>query len=143
VTGLDRNNFEMIENGSRRAITSFSGVEDPIAVAVVSEAPLTDLGTPQAPSVLIQTHSVSDAIRQLQASGKARKALIITSSAGTQTLPGGIFILRTEANMARKAVVEACNQYGIGFLSVDPSATVDIALKQPRGLPTLKANIWK
>jgi hypothetical protein len=46
VTGLDRDNFEIIENGSRRAITSFSGVDDPIAVAVVSEAPLTDLGTP-------------------------------------------------------------------------------------------------
>jgi hypothetical protein len=93
--------------------------------------------------VLIQTHSVPDAIRQLQASGIARKALIITSSAGTQTLPEGMFILRTEANMARKAVVEACNQYSIGFPSLDPSATVDVALKQPRGLPTLKANVWK
>jgi hypothetical protein len=54
-----------------------------------------------------------------------------------------MFILRTEANMARKAVVEACNQYSIGFPSLDPSATVDVALKQPRGLPTLKANVWK
>jgi len=45
--------------------------------------------------------------------------------------------------MARKAIIEVCNQYFVGFMSPDPSATVEVALKQPSGLPTLEANFWK
>jgi hypothetical protein len=143
VTGLDRDNFEITESGVRRSITSFSTAADSIAIAVVSEAPLTDLDLLQEPSELIQTRSVSDAVRQLVASGKPRKALIVTADGGAETLPEGIFIVRTDANRARKTVVEACNQYTVGFTSVDPSVIAEVSLKQPSGLPTLKINIWK
>jgi hypothetical protein len=143
VTGLEPNNFEIIENGARRPVTSFLSVDDPIAIAVVSESPLTDLSGSHGPNQLIQTRSLSDAVRQLVASGKPRKALIITTAASTEIFPSGILIVRTDVNMARKAVVEVCNQYFVGFMSLDQSASVEVVLKQPGALPILKANISK
>src|SRR5258708_6413840 len=39
VTGLDRDNFEIVENGIRRPITGFSDVDSPISLAIVSDVP--------------------------------------------------------------------------------------------------------
>ncbi len=66
VTGLDQQNFEIIENGSRRPIADFLATESPIAVELVSEAPLATLsslfGTEDE---LIQTQSLADAVIRL------------------------------------------------------------------------------
>jgi hypothetical protein len=143
VTGLDRDAFQIIEGGARRALTSFSSVDDPIAVAVVSEAPLTRLDALQGPNELIQTRSVSDAVRQLVASGKPRKALIMTAAGSSEAVPGGVFIVKSDVSMLNQAVVEVCNQYLVAFMSMDPSATVEVVVKPPLGLPKLNANVWK
>jgi Ca-activated chloride channel homolog len=45
VTGLNQGNFEVIENGVGRTITSFRDAGSPIAVAVISEEPLPAVGT--------------------------------------------------------------------------------------------------
>ena len=123
----------MLENGSQRPITAFSSVDDPIAVAVVSDAPLSGLQTLHVPGELIETRSLSDAVRQLVASGKPRQALIVTTAAtAPEELPADILVARTDANLAQKTVVEVCNQYSVGFTSRQPSANVELVVGQGR-----------
>src|SRR2546429_7701831 len=78
VTGLERQQFEVVENGIRRAITGFS-TDAPISLAIVSDTPISVQGLNRETDVLIQTRSLQEALRQLAASGNSRKALIVAT----------------------------------------------------------------
>ena len=73
VTGLEEKSFEVVENGVRRAITDFSDVDSPIALAIVGDGPLPDVGPLGPQDQLIQAPSASDAVRRLRDSKNQRK----------------------------------------------------------------------
>jgi hypothetical protein len=143
VTGLAQEHFEVVEGGVRRAITDFSDVAAPIALAIVSQASLPAASTFNGPEdELIQTASLSDALRQLSASKNLRKVLVVTTATDTQAIPGGIEVLQTEPANLLKAMLELHNQYRLQFESSTSSAAVEVVLKPPVGLPLLRTN-WK
>ena len=81
VTGLWRQHFEILENGVRRELTDFENADNPISLAIVNESPLTEALSQFGPDVeLIQTSSMTEAIRQLSVSKNAQKALVIAST---------------------------------------------------------------
>ncbi len=142
VTGLEQEHFELVENGVRRPITDFSGVDSPISLAIVCEEPLPAIGTLGPEDELIQTRSLSNALRQLSASKNSRKALVITTTTDTQAIPGDIQTFQINRANVPKVVVELRNQYRLEFETSSPSASVEVVLKTPRGLPPLQPN-WK
>jgi hypothetical protein len=91
---------------------------------------------------LFQTLSVSNALRQLAASKNSRRVIVITTTTEHQAIPSGIQTLQVDRAGLLKAVIALRNEYRIGFDSSTPSASVEIVLKQPLGLPHLELN-WK
>ena len=144
VTGLEKENFQILENGVPRTITSFTNVDSPICLAIVSDTtlPIASLIN-QTGDEVIQTESLSDAVRQLAATKISRKALVIMSAPkAPQPIPAGIYVVRADPSTLQKTLVELRNQYVLHFDTAGPSTTFEVSLKQPRGLPPLKAN-WK
>src|SRR2546421_10714132 len=59
VTGLDREHFTILEGGIPRSIVDFSSPDAPIAIAIISQSPVTFLaGLFHSEDELIQTSSV-------------------------------------------------------------------------------------
>ena|SRR5690348_2387090 len=141
VTGLDQESFVILENGSPRPVTYFSSVDAPIAVAIVSASPL-PTGILKQADDLIQTSSVSDAVRQLNASQHQRKAIIVTAASGFRQIPAGIQVVQADPANVFRAVTELRNQYVLGFRRSDPAGLVEVKLNPLRGLPLLEA-AWK
>ena len=132
VTGLDPENFEVLENGLRLPLSNFAPAASPIAIAIVGEGP--------SDSDLIQATSVPDAIRRLEASSAPRKVLLLTAPA--DPVADGIEVVQaTPADLA-KMVIKLRNQYHLEFTPSTQTATIDILLKPPQNLPRL-AMIWK
>jgi hypothetical protein len=142
VTGLEEKNFEVVENGVRRAITDFSDVDSSIALAIVGDGPLPDVGPLGPQDQLIQAASVSDAVRRLRDSKNPRKVIVSLTTTNRQAVPAGIEILQTTRADLFKAVIELHNQYRLEFESSAPSAPIAIMLSPPAGLPHLELN-WK
>ena len=144
VTGLERAHFEIIENGVPRAITAFTDGSAPISIAIVANEAFPDVGTLGAGDELIQTPSVSNALRQLAASKNSRRVLVVTeataATAAPQEVPAGIEVAQVNSADLVKAVTSLRNQYRLEFDSAGPSATVEVAIKQPVGLPRLTLN---
>jgi len=69
VTGLDSDDFIVVEAGVRRPITAFKPAGSPIAIAVVSKR--------RVDAEVIQASTTADALAQLAAASAPRKALII------------------------------------------------------------------
>lgn len=130
VLGLDRDNFEIVAAGVRVPVTTFIEADSRIAIAVVSDR--------RVDGALIQAPSVAEALAQLAASPAPRKGLIIANGSDSAGIPAGVQVLRVDASVIEKAVVELRNQYVVQFESA--SANVDVVVKQPRGLPALRAN---
>jgi len=141
VTGLEREDFEVIENGVRRVITRFAAAQLPISLAVVSKERLPAMDIPGAAD-LIQTTSLSYALRQL-AAPHSRKAIVTTAEAPMATgIPPEIELVTVAPGGVAKAVAELRNQYRLEFESDPLSAEVEVVVKERRGLPRLKVN-WK
>ena len=143
VTGLDKENFVVLENGTARPITYFSDAHYPIAIAIISESPLQlDSQLTRPVDEIIEATSVSEALRQLAASKSLRKAIIQTISAAVPDVPAGVQVIQIDRDNVAKAVTELRNQYLLRYQASAPSAQIEIVLKQPRGLPPLKTT-WK
>jgi hypothetical protein len=142
VTGLEQQSFEVVENGVRRALTDFSDVASPLSIAIVTDGPLPDVGPLGPEDELIQTPSLSNALRQLAASKNQRKVIVNLSAADASSVPSGIQVLQTDRANLVKAVVELHNQYRLEFESSSPSARFEVVLKPPAGLPHLELT-WK
>jgi hypothetical protein len=130
VLGLDRDTFEIVQAGARVPITSFVEADSPIVIAVVSDR--------RVDGSLIQASSIPEALTQLAASNSPRKGLIIANGADAAAIPAGIQVMRAEPSAIEKAVVELRSQYVVHFES--ESANFEVVIKQPRGLPALRAN---
>ena len=141
VTGLEQGGFEIVEDGIRRPITEFSDAGSPISLAIVSDSPVA-VGNLILPNdELIQTRSVTDAVRQLSSSKNTRKTLVITTAIDTPANLTGIQVIRASSGELTKTVVELKNQYLLQFDSANATAGVQVVLQQPRGLPTLRTNV--
>jgi hypothetical protein len=141
VTGLDAEDFVVLENGMPRRLTYFSNVDTHLAVAIVNDTPLPTVAGLRAGDNLIQASSIPEALRFLAASNSERKAIILTTPPDPQPLPAGIQVMQIDAANASKALVELRNQYLIRFELSDPAARVEFTLKQPAGLPPLTP-VW-
>jgi hypothetical protein len=141
VTGLDAEDFVVLENGMPRRLTYFSNVDTHLAIAIVNDTPLPPVAGLKAGDNLIQASSIAEALRFLAASTSERKAIIVTTQLDPQPLPAGIQVMQIEAANASRAVVELRNQYLIRFELSDPAGRVEVTLKQPVGLPPLKP-VW-
>lgn len=130
VLGLDRDNFEIVAAGARVPIASFVQADASIAIAVVSDR--------RVDGALIHAPAIAEALSQLAASSSPRKGLIIANGAADTAIPAGIQVLRIDASAIDKAVVELRNQYVMTIESAP--ANFDVVIKQPRGLPALRAN---
>jgi hypothetical protein len=124
VTGLTADHLSVRENGVQRPVAFFAGPDDTIEIVVV--------GTGGSPSV-------AEALQLLGKSNAVRKGLVVTTDAPLQGVPGNVFVIKVDPAITAKAVIEARNRYVIGFVSADMNATADVVLKQPAGLPPLKA----
>ena len=143
VTGLRQEHFQVVENGVRRAITDFSSDPPPISLAIVSDGSLPAVGRLNGPEdELIQTRSLSGALRQLAASKNSRKVLLVTAAVDNQAIPAGIEVLQTDPGNLLRTVIELNNQYLLQFESSTPSAAVEIVLQRPAGLPLLRPT-WR
>lgn len=142
VTGLDEKNFTVVEAGVQRAITEFSEAGSPIALAIVSSESLADLGALGPEDELIQTASLSNAIRQLAASKNSRKVIFVSSGLDSIAIPAGIQALQVNRADMVKALIKVRHQYRIQFESSMPSARAEVVLQPPTGLPPLELN-WK
>lgn len=142
VTGLDKDSFVILENGSPRVVTYISNVDSPMAIAIVSESayPSDDILKPE--DDLIRASSLSDAVRQLIASRYQRQAIIVTAALDLRGVPAGIQVVQADAANLVKAIGELRRQYVLGFQRSDPAGLVEVRLNQPRNLPTLEA-VWK
>jgi hypothetical protein len=143
VTGLEQENFTVLENGAPRPITNFSGLDSPISIAVVSESPLPSAAKLSGPDDdLIQTASLSDGLRQLTASKNLRKTVILVTGWDTRSIPGGIQVIQADPGKLLEAVIEVRNQYLLQFQPSVPAARLEVIVNKPRGLPVLKP-VWK
>jgi hypothetical protein len=142
VTGLEPANFEVVENGARRAITAFSEAGSPISIAVVSLEPLPAIPALGAQDEVLQAPSVADAVRRLAALKNSRKVIVFLAPTDTQSIPAGIQTVQTDPEMLPKWAIEFRNQYRIEFESSAPSASVEVVFKPNAGLPELKLH-WK
>jgi hypothetical protein len=114
---------------------------DGFALAIISEPPLPMRDMLKPEDEVIQTSTVSDALRQLITSRNPRKVIIVTTNADIESVPS-IQVVHSGPAEVFKVVIELRNQYLLRFRSSDPSARVELTLKQPSGLPLLKP-IWK
>jgi len=144
VTGLEREHFEVVQQGVPLSIAAFSAPESQITIALVTDTPLQgSVGVAGPKELLIQTRSLADDLTQLSASTNTRKYLVMTTSTtGNVSIPGGIEAQIVEPANLSRAVIELRNQYVLLVGGVGPSAEFEVVLKQPRGLPTLRPN-WK
>jgi hypothetical protein len=141
VTGLGQGNFEIVENGVRRAITDFSAGA-PMLIAIVSNEALPALAGLDPQDELIQARSVPEALQRLAASKNSRKVIVTLAPMDLSAIPSGIQTLQTNPAMLAKWVIELRNQYRLEFESSAPSANVEVLLRQPANLPNLTAH-WK
>ncbi len=138
VTGLHPQNFEVFENGVCRAITDLSAIGSLISLAIVGEQPLLSVGPLGPRDEVIQTPSLSNAVRQLAASKNPRKVLLTTANTDLQPIPSGIQRLQIDPANLPEALIELRRQYKVGFESATPSASVEVVLRQPVGIHDFK-----
>lgn len=143
VTGLDKDVFEVVENGIRRVVTGFAGGASPISLAIVGDAlpDVSTLMTRGPEDEFILAGSVPEALRQLALSKNPRRGIVITTP-GPQLVPPEITAVQVDPSNLLKAVIELRSQYRLEFESSAATSRIEVVLKQPRGLPLLALR-WK
>jgi len=137
VTGLARENFEVLETGVVRPITLFD-TDSPVSIALVGVSPAGAARMKRPGDDWIETESVADAVRQLSAANNIRKVLILSRAIDSQPVPDGIEVLNSdEANLPR-TMLEVYTEYVLGVSSFSRTSPIEIRLKPPQGLPPLK-----
>jgi hypothetical protein len=89
---------------------------------------------------LIQTTSLSDALRQLAASTSPRKGLVAATGTDIQAIPAGIPTLQTDPANLPGAVFALRQQYCLNVEPSTPSARAEVVIHQLRALPALDLN---
>jgi hypothetical protein len=142
VAGLQQEHFEILEKGVTRPITDFV-THSPLALAVVTDTTLSQVSDFMGPrDELIQTPSLSDALRRLAASENSRKVLVLTTAVEIDVVPTGVQVVQADSARVHMVAIQLRNQYLLHFQPSDPAAPVEVVLRQPRGLQGLKAE-WK
>lgn len=146
VVGLEREHFQILENGVERPVGSFRSVDSPISIALVgltaSARDFDDPAPSHADDEVIAANSVVDATRQLAASKNLRKVIITAGDAGGEGVPAGIQLMRAENGSVRKAVTEARCTYVVEFAPATASSHIEVRPKPVKGLPALRAS-WQ
>ena len=142
VTGLGMQDFSIVENGTPKPVVAVSESDCSAAIAIVSDSPLAERVAFCSPAdELIQTSSVSSALRYLAASTNTRRALVVVTGRNiSEPIPEGIQVIEIAAGDLAKTVAGLRNQYLIQFES--SSTDVEIRVTSPHGLPPLSAS-WK
>jgi hypothetical protein len=141
VTGIDRDNFQIVENGVARPITGFWDVDSPVTIAIVGETALPVRNSDRAGDELIQAKSVAEAVERLMLSRNPRKALVVTTGADTRGVSGDIQVVQASSENLAKWMIELRNQYVVQFASSAANARVEVVLQQPQGLPLLRMHL--
>ncbi len=137
VTGLNRDNFEVLENGARRAFTLFDG-QSPASIAVVGGLLPSVAGQIRPDDELIDATGVADAVQRLSTSKNARKVIIVATGASTESVPEGIQVLMADEATLPTALGDVHKTYLLEMDSASAASSIDVNLKPPKGLPPLK-----
>lgn len=111
-----------------------------MALAIVSEEPLAVDGILRPQDELIQTTSLADALRQLAASAHSRKVVVSAAALDLEAIPSGMQAVQANPDNPLRTVIALRNQYRLQFETSSPSASFEIVLHQPAGLPPLQPN---
>jgi hypothetical protein len=141
VTGLEREHFEVSENGLQREITEFLGTYSSLKLAIVSAKPLPTTGLSGSTGELIQATTVSEALSQLAATPSSRQGIIAVTGTDIQAIPADIPILQVDPAGLPKAVLALREQYCLRVEPSSPSARVDVVVHPLRSLPALNVNL--
>jgi hypothetical protein len=138
VSGLGREQFEVLENGVVAEPVGFMNADGPVTIAIVgAPVPPTLKSAMGAEDVLIEATSLDDAIQRLQAAERRKKAIVVVgASAGSA--PAGIQLVRSNEEALQRTVVGLRNQYVVQFVPSDPSAKIEVRFQQSSLLPVLK-----
>jgi hypothetical protein len=139
VTGVERTNFGILENGMRRPITDFTELRNEYLIEFDAANPSANVDL-----VLQQPPGLPPLRANLQSPMKRLVHVTVTE-------PLGRFVTGVERtnfgileNGMRRPVTdftELRNEYVIEFETATQSAVVEVTLQQPRGLPPLRANL--
>jgi len=142
VTGLGMQDFSVVENGTAKPVVAVAESDCSAAIAIVSDSKFAERFAFCSPAdELIQTQSVSTALRHLAASTNTRRALVLVTDHNIGApIPADIQVIETTPGNLAKAIAGLRNQYLIQFESA--STDIEISVKSPDGLPPLSAN-WK
>lgn len=134
VTGLEQNNFAVVENGVLRRLESFDHL-GPVTTAVVGTR---DFEAPARMQVL-RAGTVPEALAQL-AGVTGRKAIVVPPGADTAGVPGDVHIVIDPD--PRHGLLVATNAYLLRYRSTDPAAPVQVVLADVDGLPPVSVR-WQ
>lgn len=146
TSGLQSELFEVLENGIPRPVTGFSGLDSPISLVVVSDRPLPSvrqiLGLTGDTDELIEVHSLSDAVRRLEAAIHLRRTIVLTRPSSLQAVPADIRVLQVDPGALPDIADELRTPYLIRFEAKNPDTHIEVLLKQPSSLPALRID-WR
>lgn len=137
VTGLNSNNFEVLENGLPRPFALFEGAS-PASIAVVGPLLPSVAGAMRPDDELIDAAGVADAVQRLSSSKNARRVLIASTGTDTQNVPEGIQVLIADEATLPLTLREVHQSYVIELAPAATGSSIDVRLKPPKGLPPLK-----
>jgi hypothetical protein len=140
ISGLEQEHFVVTgEGNSRLAITGFRSPGTPMTVAFVTTGPLPDRDILGEGDEMLQAGSFADALQVLENARNARRVIILVGSVGSgeeKVVPAAVQLIRTDAVNLSKSVADLRHQYRLEV----KASPVDVAVKQPSGLPALRWN---
>jgi hypothetical protein len=139
VTGIDRTNFGIAENGIRRPITDFSELRNEYLIEFEAANLSANVDV-----VLQQPPGLPPLRANLQAPTKRLLHVTVADPLGrfvTGVERTNFGILENGVRRPITDFTELRNEYVIEFEAATRSANVEVVLQQPPGLPPLRANL--